>query len=408
MQRFPTLTPRDAREKDVIDLWRAGGMAWGTVAVYLVWVRRWRAHWQRQGIADNRRLTYAAVTGFVAGLIGRRYRRPISRASRAAARNSLHAWSCALQELGEAVPCWRSMPSPTRLPVLLRTYVEHRRAHRGVASGTVRRDVEVASAFLAVLRSRRRSIATARIAEVDALVDGMPARWSRSTVASWCSSLRCFLRFLRTTGRIRRDLASAVVGPRVRARARPARALPWADIRRIIRAVPHRRPAELRDRAILLLLASYGMGSSEVARLRLDDIDWSGKILRVYRQKTGTLIELPLLPLVGRAVAAYLRRGRPTRSAPREVFLTVGLPHRPITANVVRHQVRKYARAVGIPPEFHGSHVFRHSHATRQIDLGASPKIVSDILGHRHPSSMSVYVRVAIRRLRTVALPVPR
>jgi site-specific recombinase XerD len=36
------------------------------------------------------------------------------------------------------------------------------------------------------------------------------------------------------------------------------------------------------------------------------------------------------------------------------------------------------------------------------------PQIVSDILGHRDPSSLSAYVRVALKRLRVVALPVPR
>ena len=159
---------------------------------------------------------------------------------------------------------------------------------------------------------------------------------------------------------------------------------------------------------MLLLLASYGMGSSEVARLRLEDIDWTAKLLRVRRHKTGVLIELPLLPSIARALAAYLRRGRPRHSTSREVFLTVALPHHAIGASALRHQVHKYMSRAAIPAELRGSHVFRHSHATRQIDLGARPKIVSDILGHRRPSSTSVYVRVAIRRLRVLALPVPR
>jgi integrase/recombinase XerD len=55
-----------------------------------------------------------------------------------------------------------------------------------------------------------------------------------------------------------------------------------------------------------------------------------------------------------------------------------------------------------------GAHAFRHSHASRQIDSGANVKVVSDILGHRSSSSTSVYVRVALERLRAVALPVPR
>jgi len=73
-----------------------------------------------------------------------------------------------------------------------------------------------------------------------------------------------------------------------------------------------------------------------------------------------------------------------------------------------RHRIRHYARRAGVNAEIIGAHVFRHSHASRQIDTGAHLKVVSDILGHRRPSSTSVYIRVALRRLRSVALPVPR
>ncbi len=86
----------------------------------------------------------------------------------------------------------------------------------------------------------------------------------------------------------------------------------------------------------------------------------------------------------------------------------MGLPHRALTTSVLRHQARKYADRAGVGVAPLGAHVFRHSHATRQIDAGASAKIVGDILGHRRPSSISVYVRLALKRLRTVGLPVPR
>ena len=45
--------------------------------------------------------------------------------------------------------------------------------------------------------------------------------------------------------------------------------------------------------------------------------------------------------------------------------------------------------------------------ACRQIDLGQSAAVVGDILGHKRPESTSVYVRVALTRLRRMALPVP-
>jgi site-specific recombinase XerD len=398
--------PRDAREKAVIATWRASGLRVGTIAAYLGWIRRWRSHWLARGIDELRYLTLAGAIEFASTIIGRRHRHHLTAMCRASVRNGLHAWSCALQTLGVAVPCWRPSLPKRRLPPLLDEYAEYRRAHRGVAVGTMRRDVDIAVEFLAFLRSRERTIAAARIVDIDAFVDGMLDRLSRATVADQCSSLRGFLRFLRATGRVRHDLATAVVGPRVHVSARPPRALPWDDVRRILHAISRRDRREIRDYAILLLLASYGMGAAEVARLRLDDIDWTSKLLHVRRPKTGVPTELPLLPAVARALASYLRRGRPRCAAACAVFLTFSMPHRPITSAAVCHRVCKYARRVGIAVV--GGHVFRHSHATRQIDLGADPKVVGDILGHRRPSSTSAYVRVALRRLRAIALPVPR
>ena len=85
-----------------------------------------------------------------------------------------------------------------------------------------------------------------------------------------------------------------------------------------------------------------------------------------------------------------------------------GSRYEPITSGAIRHRIRYYARLAGISTKVIGAHAFRHSHASRQIDSGANLKVVSDILGHRSSSSTSVYVRVALERLRVVALPVPR
>jgi len=82
--------------------------------------------------------------------------------------------------------------------------------------------------------------------------------------------------------------------------------------------------------------------------------------------------------------------------------------HASPTSTAIRHRIRRYARLAGISADVIGTHTFRHSHATRQVNAGANLKVLSDILGHRRSSSPSAYVRVALTRLRLVALPVPR
>ena len=221
--------------------------------------------------------------------------------------------------------------------------------------------------------------------------------------------MRAFLQFLHATGRLRHDLAASVVAPLVRAAEHPPRALAWDDVRRILRAADCSSPTGRRDHALLLVMATYGMGAGEVLGLRLDDIDWRAKTVRVVRPKTRAATMLPLLPEVARVIAAYVRHARSPLAPTRALFVSAQLPHAALSsASAVRYVLRKYARKAGVAGPFLGSHALRHSHACRQVDRGAHPKVLADILGHRRPESTSAYVRVAIERLRDLALPVPR
>jgi integrase/recombinase XerD len=295
------------------------------------------------------------------------------------------------------------------LPALIEEYCAYRRSHNGVANTTLLRDADIARKFLSDLRRRRRPLAAAALADIDAFVQILGASVSKGAVADACSSLRAFLRFLHSTGRLATDLAGGVIAPRFRASARPPRTLPWRDVRRILHSIPRSEPPGKRDFAILLLLITYGMGAAEVLGLRIEDIDWQAGILRVRRPKTNVRIELPLLPSVAKALSAYLRRERPPAKGIAFLFLRKNMPYMPMSSGAIRHRIRLYANRAGIAPDkMLGAHVFRHSHASRQVDAGVNLKVLSDILGHRSPSSTSVYVRVALWRLRGVGLPVPR
>jgi site-specific recombinase XerD len=161
-----------------------------------------------------------------------------------------------------------------------------------------------------------------------------------------------------------------------------------------------------RDYAILLLLARLGLRSSEVAFLELDDIDWNVGQLSV-RGKSGRRSELPLPPEVGKAIAAYLRRGRPD-SASRRVFLRAKAPVRGFqgasgVGSIVRHSLKR----AGVNAPTHGAHQFRHGLATEMLRQGASLSEIGELLGHRHPQTTKIYAKVDINALRTLALPWP-
>ena len=394
-------------EKEVVRLWRSGDISAGTVRTYLAWIRRFYIHCGERSIDPIVELTLEGARRFACSYIGPRTKGHICVGTRLSVRNALHAWAFALGRLGAAVPEWS--PKHVRAPKsrLLKEYCEFRRCHRGVAEGTLQRDFDVARAFLALLRTRGKSVNRTAVADLDAFVIQEAQRESRRTLATTCGCLRSFLRFLRSTGRIHRDLACCVIGPRVRASEKPPRALPWPEVKRILGCVQTARSPGKRDFAMLLMMALYGLGAAEILALRFEDVNWKTGIIDVRRPKTGVRIELPLLPPVANALGAYLQKERPFAAQTRRLFVSTMIPYRSLTSSAIRHRIREYARKAGVAAKMIGAHAFRHAHASRQVDTGANLKVVSDILGHRRPSSTSVYVRVAIRRLRTVALPVP-
>lgn len=400
-RRVPTEMRLDAIDwAQVTTRWRASGRTAGTVMHYLYWARRYVDACLARGADLADCLTEGPVKRFYAARV---------KAGDTSCSAAVRALACTLVAMGHELRAWRSPPPTRPLAPLVSEFVAYRLSHRGVALKSSRFDAEVVSAFLRSLGRRHRTIADVRLSDVDAFVEERGRRWAPISVAAACSTLRAFLAFLFATGKCRADLAGLVISPRIRTLRRPPRALPWTDVQRILRAIDVRRGLGRRDFAIFLMMATYGMGAGEITGLELDDIDWAARTLRLRRPKTGVVTQLPLLDPVGRALARYLQEHRPAHARDRAVFVSHRMPHARLSgSSALKHRLVMYAERAGVRADFLGTHVFRHTHATRQIDAGASAKIVGDILGHRRPESTSAYVRSALTGLRSIGLPVPR
>jgi len=220
------------------------------------------------------------------------------------------------------------------------------------------------------------------------------------------TALRCFLRYARYRGEVTVDLAAAVpVVPNWSKTGIP-RAITSEQVRQLLASINQGTAIGRRDYAILLVLARLGLRSSEVVFLDLDDIDWNVGQLSV-RGKRGQCTKLPLAADVGKAIATYLRRGRP-ESTSRRVFLRAKAPLRGFrgpagVGSIVRHSLQR----AGIDAPTHGTHQFRHGLATEMLREGASLAEIGEVLGHRHPQTTTIYAKIDINALRTLALPWP-
>jgi integrase len=171
----------------------------------------------------------------------------------------------------------------------------------------------------------------------------------------------------------------------------------------VLEGIDRRTPTGRRDYAILLLLVTYGLRAREVAALTLDDIDWRNDRLRIPERKAGHSTAYPLSPLVGEAIIAYLKNGRP-ESSDRRLFFRSQAPILPIGDAAIASRAGHYLRKAGVRIPRPGSHTLRHTCVQRLVDADFSLKSIGDYVGHRHPSSTQIYGKVAIETLRTVAL----
>jgi len=186
----------------------------------------------------------------------------------------------------------------------------------------------------------------------------------------------------------------------------PVRRLPKAisveQVEALLAAPDERTPLGLRDRALLELLYGTGARISEAVGLDVDDLDRASGLVRLDG-KGGKQRVVPVGSYAGRAVEAYLVRGRPALAAAGR-----GTPALLLNARGGRLSrqsawtvLRSAAERAGVRAEV-SPHTLRHSFATHLLDGGADVRVVQELLGHASVTTTQVYTLVTVDRLREV------
>ena len=287
--------------------------------------------------------------------------------------------------------------------VQLGAFEEWMRAERGHAEGTIGINLHSAKEFLDWLAVRGKRLASVRIADIDDAIEAKKARGdcSRGTIRGYAERLRAFVRFAEDSGWCTPGMAAGILPGRFYPDQKVRSTLSRIDIGRLLATTDGDRPADKRDRAILMLLIVYGLRAGEVRGLQLDDLDWKNDTLRVHRPKTGRTDLFPLSQAVGQAIVRYLLEARPPRPE-RALFLTLSAPVRPLGRTAPGVMVRRRMDDAGIEAARRGTHALRHTAAQHLLDRGVSMKVIGDYLGHRNPSSTKTYARHDLKTLREV------
>ena len=223
----------------------------------------------------------------------------------------------------------------------------------------------------------------------------------RTSIAHHVAALRSFFRYAYSRGWCREGLP-VIDAPRTYRLESLPRGPSWSDVQRLIASCARDTPTKIRDRAMLLMLAIYGLRSAEVRALRVDDIDWERETTRIRRSKQLKTQHYPLVHEVGTAIVRYLREVRP-KCKQREVFLTCNQPYRALTGAALGYRVRSRLRQMGTVLPTSGAHALRHACATHLLAEGVSLKEIADHLGHVSLEATQVYAKVDLLALREVS-----
>ena len=251
---------------------------------------------------------------------------------------------------------------PTATPkslALSEEYTHHLLEVCGFAASTVSSHRRTSQCFLQHLEEAGTAVGRMRAGNIESYIAKAGTRLSRASLQHDIAALRGFLRFLTVSRRLPAGLDQQIDTPRLYRLEKLPRALSWETVRALLQSMDTASPMGLRDYAMFLLVATYGLRASEVVAISLDDIHWRQGTLRIHQRKTSSPLELPLTNEVMSALVKHLKRTSPP--APyRRVFLRMRAPMGVLKPTAVTEAFQALVRKSGLSIPYQGPHCLRH------------------------------------------------
>jgi len=212
-------------------------------------------------------------------------------------------------------------------------------------------------------------------------------------------AIRMFLRYSRLMGLVEDDFTAILESPKIWQR------LPSIcskqQVVNLLNAPSPDEPFYLRDKAMLELLYATGMRASEIAGLRIPDLNLDIAYLRCLGKGNRERV-IPVGKVAIEATVEYLSKLRPELAKPfSDNFLLLSRTGRPMSRIEVWRLVKKYAMRAGMPRNL-TAHTLRHCFATHLLAGGADLRSIQEMLGHVDIATTQIYTHVDQERLREI------
>lgn len=221
-----------------------------------------------------------------------------------------------------------------------------------------------------------------------------------SSAARGLAAVRMFVRYLVLQNALKRDVSDGIEAPKKWNRL-PA-VLDEPTVQMLLDAPDESQDRQaVRDRLILILLYATGMRASELACLKVRDINFNLGVARVLGKGSKERI-VPVAAKALEIVRLYLETARAAVAGddgPAELLLSRS--GKPIGREDVYRIVRKYVHRAALRGKV-SPHTLRHCFATQLLSRGADLRSVQEMLGHADVATTQIYTHVDYNRLKSL------
>ena len=223
-------------------------------------------------------------------------------------------------------------------------------------------------------------------------------KFTKKTISRYISSLRSFFKYLFINHYINSNPMLLISNPKLDKKL--PQFLSVNDVETLLSKPKLDNPLGIRDALILELLYSTGIRVSELVNIKLEDINFSLKQIKILGK--GNKERYVLYGHVcSDLLNKYLSDSRDELNHNKSVYLILNNRGNKITTRAIRDIIDKYDVSINthVTP-----HTLRHTFATHMLNEGADLKSVQELLGHENLSTTQIYTHVSNERLRHVYL----
>jgi len=218
----------------------------------------------------------------------------------------------------------------------------------------------------------------------------------KRSISRKTSSIRAFLKYLHIQGYVSSEILSRIVHPKTPERIMFA--LSTDEVNRFLSSIDAGNNIGKRNLAIIELLYGAGLRVSELANLKIEDVDFDSKIVRVL----GKGRKERLAPFNDEALSTlktyleirhtFIKQDKPNDN----VF--VNKSGSPLNVRSIQRLTNFISAKAGLLKKA-TPHTMRHSYATHLLEAGASIKTVKELLGHESIAATQRYTHITMEKL---------